>query len=254
MTHPLLAAPVVLALSATLCLADAGKIVHDALYTEEPVVVDGKLDEAIWSRAKAYPLNVAWKRGAEQHALNDGGTVWLAWDENYLYLAAKLDDPDVIAENDADQAHHYRDGDVMELFLRPPGKRHYWELYGTPNSKKTAFFFPSRGRGFLPSSSRDPLDLKVAATVDGTLNEWQDRDNGWTLEMAVPLKGLTALGDKAGEGAEPWRLLIARYNYSVYHEIRGGEFSTTSPSFENADFHNFDVWSELRFVKEAGEE
>ena len=66
--------------------------------------------------------------------------VKIIWDNKYIYVGAKLYDSDIVQESNEDWGHHYRTGDVMEVFLKPNGKRNYWEIYTTPNSKKTAFF------------------------------------------------------------------------------------------------------------------
>lgn len=224
-----------------------GQTVHVASSASSPIVIDGKLEEEVWRRAVAYPLQVAWRQNQPHHQLLEKGSVRIAWDENYLYIGADLEDVDVVAEDDSDHAHHYRSGDVIEIFLRPPGKRHYWEIYGTPNSRKTVFFFPSRGRLFLPSSVNQDMQIKVAAQVQGTINQWQDKDHGWTLEMAIPITDLTGFGDLVSPASVPWSILICRYNYSAHHSLQGAEWSTTSPSFADANFHNFDVWGRLQF-------
>ena len=138
----------------------------------------------------------------------------LAWDKEYFYLAIQFHDSDIVAEGKEDQLHHYQLGDVCELFLKPADRTWYWELYVTPTDRKTTFFFPSQGRFALPSCLEDfDMELRVAAQNKGSLNNWEDKDEYWTAEMAVPLKDLTARGDKFGPDAD-WRILVARYNYT----------------------------------------
>ncbi len=238
-------------LTATPLIAAPAKTEHLALYTGTPVKIDGKLDEPVWKQAKAYPMYLAVRPtdpDRDTAQLTEGAKVQLAWDDDYLYLAAELDDSDVVAEVDEDNAHHYRSGDVLELFLRPPGKRHYWELYGVPNGRQTTFFYHSRGRTGLPGSLITGMGMKVAAEVHGTLNDDSDKDKGWTLEMAVPRKALAAGGAVIDVDAPAWQILVSRYNYSVYHEVQGGELSTTSEE-PSPTFHDFKHWGTLRFIK-----
>lgn len=98
-------------------------------------------------------------------------------------------DRDVVQEEDSDQQHHYRTGDVVELFLKPKEAPYYWEFYPTPQGRRTVFFAPSRGRFGLPSNLPVSYDgqVRVAASVDGTINDWQSPDVGWCAEISVPL-------------------------------------------------------------------
>ena len=71
---------------------------------------------------------------------------------------------------------------------------------------------------------RREVRIEVAAKVRGTLNNWSDRDSGYTLEAAIPLAELTRFGDRFE--SDCWQLLTGRYNYSVtLPEI---EYSATS--------------------------
>ena len=151
-----------------------------------------------------------------------------------------------MAEGKVDNLHHYKFGDVCELFLKPAGNSWYWELYATPNNKKTAFWFPSRGRLGLPSGFEDNrCGLKVASQCIGTLNDWTDIDDGWTVEMAISIDDLTARGDKFGIGTD-WRILVGRYNYSKYLDNR--ELSMV-PELSQINFHLFEEYAILRLMK-----
>ena len=205
-----------------------------AKYTNKPVVVDGKLDDQCWKTAKVYKLWLSADKSAKGMKLKEGGEVRFAWDDNYLYLAASFEDSDVVAEGKKDQMHHYKLGDLCELFLKPENRSWYWELYVTPRGNKTTFFFPSRGYLGLPSCFAYHFDLQVAARVDGTLNDWSDRDRKWTAEMAVPLTELTKRGETFGVGSL-WRVLVGRYNYSYYFDD-GAELST-APELPRTNYH-----------------
>ena len=197
-----------------------------AAHTPVPVVIDGKLDDPVWKRARVYPLYLAKDLAGNGKALQECGQVQLAWDDHFFYIGVKFYDSDIVAEGKKDQLHQYTMGDLCELFLKPADSTWYWELYATPAGKKTSFFFPGRGRLGLPSMEDYTCGLKVAAQVCGTLNHWQDRDSYWTAEMAMPVKDLTALGNKFGPGND-WRILVARYNYSRYLTTQGTELSMT---------------------------
>ena len=180
----------------------------EAIYTKKPIKVDGLLEEEIWTKAKVYSFDVA-KNIQSTRPLAEAGSVQFAWDDNYFYLAAKLTDSDIVAGGKKDQLHHYSLGDVCELFLKPANSNWYWELYVTPRGNKTSFWFPGRGRFALPSCFEYSCGLKVGAHVVGTMGNWHDKDSCWTAEMAMPLKDLTAHGDKFSPGAD-WYILVGR--------------------------------------------
>jgi hypothetical protein len=221
--------------------------VYKALYSNQPVKVDGKLDDAVWQQTPSYPMHLSKDKTDSSEILQESGQVQFAWDEEYFYLAADFEDSDIIAQGMRDQMHHYQYGDVCELFLKPADETYYWELYVTPAGNKSRFFYPSRGYLSLPDClDKCTLGLKVGTICNGTLNTWQDKDTGWTAEMAVRVKDLQRYGADFGPGSK-WTVLVGRYNYSRY--LDETELSM-SPRLSKTSFHLYEEYAELEFVKE----
>lgn len=213
-----------------------------AKYTAEPIELDGRLDEGIWATATRYPLSLSRENQEEGEILVDGGTVQLAHDDDYLYVAVDFQDSDLAAEGEKDHEHHYQLGDVAEVFIKPRGESWYWEMYVTPQGHKTAFFFPGRGRLGLPSHfEAADIGLDVAAEVTGTLNDWRDRDTGWTGEMRFPKADFSDVGVPFNAD-EPWSILVARYNYSRY--LSHKEYSMCPPLSE-INYHLYEEYADL---------
>ncbi len=211
-----------------------------ARYTAVPVVVDGVPDGPAWENAQVYKLSFSKDREDEP----EKGLAMAAWDNDYLYTGVKFYDSDIAALGEEDQLHHYQMGDLAEVFLKPPGQTYYWELYATPAGNKSHFFIPGRGR--IPLGIEDyTMDLKVAARCAGTLNDWEDVDDYWTAEMAVPIADLTARGDEFSPGAG-WSMLIARYNFSRY--ISSRELSMYPP-LSRTSFHLHEDYAPLRLER-----
>ena len=219
-----------------------------AVHASHPVKIDGRLRDPLWKHAPAYHLMAmpVHDEPGRRKVLHEAGTIRMLWDEQYLYLGVELDDSDVVAEGTANGLPDFQLGDVCELFIRPPNETWYWELYVTPDSRQTTYFFPGPGRLGLPSNLRPKTNLlKVAAQVHGTLNNWHDRDRGWTAEMAVPISMLTARGEHFGPKASPWRILIGRYNYSRYlPEVELSSF----PELSRTNFHLLAEYCDLELV------
>ena len=219
-----------------------------ARYTATPVKVDGVLDDQAWKQAAVYQTALGKDRAVNDTVLVEPGEVRLAWDDQNLYVAIKFHDSDIVAEGEKDGLHHYSLGDLVELFLKPVNNDNetwYWELYATPANKKTTFWFTGRGTVGLPSGFNQTSGLRVAAKCKGTLNKWEDRDEYWTAEMAMPVKDLCARGEKFGPGAK-WRILVARYNYTRY--LPSKELSMC-PQLSKTNYHFYEEYGVLEMVK-----
>jgi len=225
-----------------------------AKHTEKPVVIDGNLDDPVWQKAVRYPLSLS--MDSKKATPREGGEVMLAWDAENLYIGAHLVDSDIVQKGQEDQAHFYTTGDLLEVFLKPEKEEWYWELYGTPNNKKTVFWFPSRK--FLgvfrnmDQWTKKLINMQVAAHVEGTLNNSDDRDRYWTIEMALPAGQIAPWymftprqEHYFGPGSE-WRILISRYNYSRYLEK---EELSMFPPLSVTNFHFLEEYGIIHFEK-----
>ena len=218
-----------------------------AMYSPEPITVDGVLSEPVWRQTEAYELQMvpAKDNGQVAHPLTEAGRVRLAWDDESLHIAFEMVDSDVVQECDEDQAHHYKFGDVAEVFIKPADSPWYWELFATPNGRQTAFFYPSAGRKGLPSTLEYESNLRTGAHVDGTLNDWRDRDRGWSAQFAMPRAELAAAGIPLDENHD-WTMLFGRYNYGRY--LSAVELSSF-PEATLQNFHHHPDYASLKLVR-----
>ncbi len=215
---------------------------YTAFRTTEPIVVDGKLDEAVWQKAPHSPRFV--------DILTGGRTVhdtqaMVVWDETHLYVAYRVEEPFVHAKFTQHNDPIYYDNDV-EFFIA--GRDAYYEFeINAFNTVYEVFFIwndayekggfsqapefaraklqPFNGVGFTTHPRGGRLGnfnwsfpgIRTAVHVDGTINLDTDRDRGWTVELALPWKGLEWLA-KAEERPLPpregdlWRMDFSRFN------------------------------------------
>lgn len=228
--------------------------VLEATYTSSPVTIDGQLDDPVWQHAKVYDMHRAVNKSLPHYPSNDDGSIQLAWDDSYFYLAAKLRDADVVDNAEHDQQFLHRVADTIELFLKPQGQNGYWEFHGTPKAHKATIFYPSRGRlGLYPWPYEPDVAHKVASSVQGKINDYDDRDEGFIVEMAVPIKALgrnqsvTFISSDAKRAVQ-WSILVARYNHSAFAQSFQAELSTM-PKLIKANFHIYENWARLKLVK-----
>ncbi|MBQ9771173.1 MAG: carbohydrate-binding family 9-like protein [Lentisphaeria bacterium] len=193
------------------------------------VRIDGVLNAKEWAGATVYKMDRAYsytnkfatpekvyahtsRKGYDVEPFQ-GGTVRLMYDKNFLYVGAQLTDSDIMQFATENQTKAYGTGDTVTIFLKPANSPSYWEFHGTPNSKITSFFVPTRGYPADPKATAVIPGMKGVAKIKGSFNNYSNKDKGWTIEFAIPLSQLK----KAGAAFKPgsaWQILIARYNYN----------------------------------------
>ena len=200
--------------------ADAPREKIIAVKASGKITLDGNLNEGAWAKAPAYAFQpparnygVVMPKVAKNQDAFEPGMAKLVYDDKYLYIGAVLQDSDVVQYGKEDQAHLYLQGDLFEIFLKSEKSPKYWELYAAPNGKKTTFIFESRGYARADWGTLDPSFL-TAATVQGTINNYNDKDKSWTVEVAIPLKMLQGLTGVKFDNAGKWTILLGRYNYN----------------------------------------
>lgn len=231
---------------ASLCEHGGGRATLRAVHAEDSIQVDGRLEEAVWQSAPRYPMVHGRDRIERRPDYTpQPGTVQLAWDEQHLYVAARLEDRDVVAQGDADNLRHFSKGDTLEVFLSPADGMRYWEPYATPHGRQTVMRFEAPGRlGLAGNRQRLKPILSVAGEVDGTLNDPSDRDHAWMVEMVIPIAELTGDDGARLQAGNDWHILIGRYNHSRYIMHRGAEL-TMYPQLSRTSFHNLWEYGEL---------
>lgn len=218
-------------------------IMVTAKYSKLPVATNCDIDSVAWENTPAYSFEQFSNKNATQE-----GRIQFLWDKRFLYVGARLDDNDVVATGSKDQQLHFKLGDVVEVFLKPKDDSIYWEIYGTPHEKKTAMLFPSRGRAILSQATKYQMnDLKVSARIHGTLNNWKDKDHGWSVVIAIPFAELKKYHIKTEPGAA-FYIMIGRYNYSRY--LKNKELSCfPANSGKPKGFHSYEEWGLLTLKK-----
>jgi len=177
---------VIRALAAPLLLAACATApVYDVPRAASPPRIDGRLDDAAW---RAAPPSAGFRdiEGGRRPAPPLSTRVRLLWDDDALYVAAEIEEPDVWATIVRHDDVIFRNDD-FEVFLDPDRDgRDYLEIevnaYGT--TWDLALPRPYREGG----SAQDGWEslAVVGVAVDGTRNDPRDRDRGWTVEMAIP--------------------------------------------------------------------
>ena len=218
--------------------------------TGEAIEIDGRAVESVWEKAPRSNRFVDMVTG--EPAFFDTFTS-LLWDDEALYLAYWIQEPNVQAGLAERDSLIYTENDV-EFFIA--GHDCYYELeinalgtiyealfiwqdalkkgsrFDVPEFELTGHKVDLLG-GFQdafdhPRGARwafrdwDFPGLQAAVHVDGTLNDSSDVDGGWTVELALPWKGMQWMAD--GRCLPPregdiWRVDISRFERLSYNGI-----------------------------------
>ena len=169
----------------------------------------------------------------------------MLWDTQYLYLGVYLEEEHLWATYTEPESIIFQEND-FEVFIDPDGDTHqYYEL--EINALGTIWDLmlvkPYRDGG--PAISGWDLDGLISAVhVHGTLNDPSDLDQGWTVEMAIPLKELVQNIRKKPlpQDGTIWRINFSRVQWELYNE--SGQYSKqTDPETGKALEEMNWVWS-----------
>jgi hypothetical protein len=186
-----------------------------------PIRIDGKLDEDSWMKAEWTEV-FGDIEGPAKPEPRYRTRVQMLWDDNYLYVGAYLEEPNVWATLTARDSVIFEDND-FEVFIDPDGDTHdYYEL--EMNALNTVWDLllvkPYRDGG--PAvNAWDIKGLKTAVCVMGTLNDPSDRDKAWTVEIAIPFEVLRECIPGKPERPSPgdqWRMNFSRVEYHLKAE------------------------------------
>jgi hypothetical protein len=146
----------------------------------DSILIDGKLNEASWVNAAKTSAFVVWDGTPAPASLQT--TAKILWDDDYLYVGFYANDPDVYATYTGRDVPCWEQ-DNFEVFVTIPGTSGYVEVEGSPKGAIWDGSFTNVFKG--PGGSSNFTTLRIAARVNGTLNNSGDQDAGFTAEIRL---------------------------------------------------------------------
>ena len=150
--------------------------------TAGSLVMDGKLDEVSWERAPwtGYFVDI---EGDLKPRPRFETRAKMLWDEDYFYVAAEMEEPDVWATLTQRDTVIFYDND-FEVFIDPDSDGlDYMEFeINVLNCPWDLLLDRPYARGGTAHTEWDWKGLKTAVQVDGTVNAPWIVDKGWTVE------------------------------------------------------------------------
>lgn len=203
--------------------------------TDAKMNMDGNLDELSWQKAP-WTEEFVDVEGQAKPAPKYKTRAKMLWDDNFFYVAAELEEPDLWATLTKRDTTIYNDNN-FEIFIDPDGDtQNYYEF--EINALNTFWDLlmtkPYRVGGFS-ISAWDIRGIKTAVGIQGTLNNPADKDHGWTVEIAFPMKVLMQCAGHKGLplNGEQWRVDFSRVEWGV--TSNGGRYKRND--------HKTDYWA-----------
>lgn len=254
---------------------------YTAQRVQKAPVIDGKLDDPAWQHAERSSRFVDLIHGTDTYLDTRAAVLW---DDDYLYVAYWLEEPNVTATLTERDAPIYQDNDA-ELFIAGADGYYEFEINSFGTIYEVLFFwrdvFEQKGYGQLAEFDTTHVDarpfngvgyknhprgkrigfwnwdypgLLSAVHIDGTINNPDDTDKGWTVELALPWKGLEILAKGDGRALPPrnndvWRMDFSRFNTHKKDTTDSGGWAWSSHGVW--DSHVPECFTYIRFSDET---
>ena len=214
--------------------------------TQNTINIDGKADEEDW-RDALFTASFIDIEGVKTPKFNT--QVKMLWDEEYLYIYAKLDEPHIWGDITQHDAVIFHNND-FEVFIDPTDDTYdYTEI--EVNALNTTWDLklnkPYR-MGGRANNYYEITGLKTAVYLDGTLNDPSDEDNYWSVEMAIPME--VVMRAKRGHRKFPrvrdyWRINFSRVQWE--HELIDNRYQRKKIDGKLLPEYNW-VWSNQKAI------
>jgi hypothetical protein len=213
------------------------------------VRIDGKLDDAAWKDAAVTPafVNVTSGNPDDDSPLQGNGK--LLWDDKALYLGVSVKDEDVEGGFDkAAKDPHLWTKDCVEIMIDPEGDGDnvdYYEIQINPqnlvfDSRFDAYNKP-RVEPDGPFGNQDwSAKLESAVDVQGTLDNADDEDQGYSVEARIPWSSFDKAKAVPPKPGDAWRM-----NLYAMHDNSGVAWS---PILGQGNFHRATRFARVRWV------
>jgi predicted metalloprotease with PDZ domain len=227
---------------------------------QTPLQIDGRLDDDAWKRA-AWTDAFVDIEGDTQPRPRFESRAKLLWDDAYLYVGARLDEPDVWGTLKEHDSVIFRDND-FEIFIDPDGDNHeYYEI--EINALNTVWDLllkkPYRNHGAAIDEWEIP-GLQSAVHVTGTINDSRDADTSWSVEMAIPWNALAEFAHRPAppRDGDQWRINFSRVEWHC-DRVDGRYHKVPNISEDNwvwspqgvVDMHRPERWGYIQFSTAA---
>jgi hypothetical protein len=202
---------------------------------QQPITIDGRLDERDWANAAVVTLG-PYKVGTPepQHKTQ----VRLLWDEAALYVAFDVDDDDPFSPYTNHDDPLY-DSEALEVFIDADGDRDiYVELQASPTDVRFDAAFAGGPRKNMDRAFNADVVVKSAKRPGGYVQEWRI---GTASLRDIPI-GEPAVGAR-------WRINVFRLERRRAGDVVVSTEASAWSAIAANDFHALDRMGSLVFIE-----
>ena len=221
-----------------------------------PIVVDGNLSDKAWASAPwtDYFVDI---EGSTHTRPRFRTRAKMLWDDQYLYIAATLEEPHVWGTLKEHDSVIFHDND-FEVFFNPTrdGLNYFEFEINALNTTWDLFLSKPYNKQGKPDNSWEIPGVKTAVSVDGTLNQPGDKDSGWQVEMAFPWEAFKARSGKGRPApGEDWRMNFSRVEWKIdtpkgtYEKLPGKEDNWVWSPQGVVNMHIPERWGFVHFIR-----
>jgi hypothetical protein len=160
--------------------------VYKVSRAREPIIVDGRMDEASWKDAEVQSFNYFYR--GDKPFEKQYSKFRMLWDDENLYLFYECEDTSLTAREKNFDARPYLD-DCAEFFCVPVPDSLYMHFGFEINITKAVYDYIVLWKYYNNRTifirSYNPV-YKVDVTYEGTINNDKDKDKMWRMEFAIP--------------------------------------------------------------------
>lgn len=203
---------------------------YTLFHAESPIKIDGFLNDKSWSDAPwtDYFMDI---EGEKKPAPAHKTRVKMIWDDQFLYIAAQMEEPHIWANPKPAADIIFKDN-VFKIFIDPDNNMNDdFEIQINPLNNMLFLVMNKPYRdGGKPVSGWEPTGYKSAVKIIGTINNSQDTDKEWTAEIALPL---AALGLNPEKQTSAFRINFLRtgFDFNVKDGVYSKELDANGKSF-----------------------
>jgi hypothetical protein len=187
-----------------------------------PIQIDGRLAEPAWR--SLWPDAFIDIDGTRRPPF--ATRVKMLWDDEFLYVGADLEEPHLWGTLTARDSVIFQDND-FEVFLDPDGDTHgYGEIeINALNTVWDLLLIQPYRDGGPAVHAWDIAGLRTAVSLRGTLNRPDDRDEGWSIEMAIPWNILSEVSPRRARprAGDQWRVNFSRVQWQL--DVHDGKYA-----------------------------
>jgi len=227
---------------------EPGRPEYKILRSTGKIVIDGVLDEADWSACESMgPLKFPWynyeKHSSVQEVELEKTDVKILWDDNYLYVAYICEDKHIWADHYNSNSPTYKD-DCVEFFWNPdPAAGNAYNMFEI-NCIGNMLSVYNNFDKTTNLVDRVIMVPHVAQVIRGSVNNDDDLDEGWVIELALRFEDYPELLKEKPSDGTLWRAGINRCG-----GITNWQDSMWAPEFGKivGNFHLYQYFGKLWF-------